>query len=132
MLGSAYLIFTSLAGFYTLCLTKSAAVKAPKPLMKRVPLVSKAEIRSSQDSAQSASATWGQSSGLTIGIAWESNSAGIADKSGHHYTFGPSIDETSSVARLCRLESKKNLVLRFPAKRAEHSFQDHGSLPPAA
>ncbi len=142
MLGSAYLILTSLAGFYTLCLTKSAAVKAPKPPMKRVQLVPKFESAGSDDLTQSASAAWGHSSGFTVGIAWESNSAGIADNSRHHYAFGPSLDEPSRIARLCRSESRNNSALRFPAKRSEHSFQDqnfqdqsfhdHGSLPPAA
>jgi hypothetical protein len=132
MIGSAYIILTCLAGFYTLCLTKSAAIKTPKPFMKQASRVATVDAANGKELVRTALAGWGHSSTFSVGIAWESNSAGIADHSGHHYAFGPSADEGPRFGRYMRFKSAENSVLRFPVKRAEEESQGRDTLPPAA
>ena len=73
MFAAAYLIFLSLAGFYTICLMRAGSKTMPKP-----PALTMSKPTSldspSFEVARSEKVLWQHSSGYGIGVAWECSS----------------------------------------------------------
>jgi hypothetical protein len=74
MLIETCIFFFSLAGFFTVCLTKAAALNAPKPFMAAVEGDTNIAAINRRETTAIDKTLWQHSSGAAFGVSWDSTS----------------------------------------------------------